>query len=336
MTGSADLPLEERARLRRTADGASRYADWPRACHAGPRDQLTVPAHHPPESKEAPMTTRTRGFAALALLPLALSACGGGDDATDTSSSASASASPSMSARPAAASASATPAEAPTTAATESAPVAPETTEAVATEPAQAAEAPDPEQVQTQQSAAATVQSYFANGGGCIAGRLEGGRGTVLAGAGGAGLCLLLGEPTGRLGQRRRPPRPRQPREPRGPHTRRGGTNHPPRVLREPGSRHRHLRGDPELLHGIRPIVCRAIPLSSGVRVLSARRRRRCARGSGPSRLGVVGQVHHVPRGLHDPAKRSGICGSRPMASRMVSANFTGRAVSRQTMGVST
>ena len=115
------------------------------------------------------MTTRTRGFAALALLPLALSACGGGDDATDTSRSASASASPSMSARPAAASASATPAEAPTTAATESAPVAPETTEAVATEPAQAAEAPDPEQVQTQQSAAATVQSYFANGGGCIA-----------------------------------------------------------------------------------------------------------------------------------------------------------------------
>ena len=36
------------------------------------------------------------------------------------------------------------------------------------------------------------------------------------------------------------------------------------------------------------------------------------------------------------PAKRSGMSGSRPVASMMVSANFTGSAVSRHTIGVDT
>lgn len=116
------------------------------------------------------MNTRPRAIAALALLPLALSACGGGDDAADTSSSSSsvpssASASPSKSATPSATSASATPTETPTTEATEAAPAVPDPTEAAAAEPTQAAAAPE----QAQGPAAPTVRDYFAAGGGCIA-----------------------------------------------------------------------------------------------------------------------------------------------------------------------
>lgn len=109
---------------------------------------------------------RTRTLAALAVIPLALTACGGGStthpSSPTPSASASASASPSKSATPSSTSASATPTEGPTVEATAA---APEPTAAAAAEPTQATPAP----AQAPEAPAADpLQQFFATGGQCI------------------------------------------------------------------------------------------------------------------------------------------------------------------------